>query len=264
VTIKAKGTATVTVTGGNLTATYVISTQSILESAVGYWTFDDPANLAKAAIGEDLEFNYFTVRSEDRTITSANGPTADNKAAFVPIGAWIRCFHGISPNGADTATLVNEFTFMFDVMVPDYAVYHTLIHANLGDPYNSSLYLKSGGRVGISGPDLNTPNETVESNKWYRFVFTAKLGESPFYNYYWNGTLLKENQHADLHTDNRRHSLDPTGVWLFFDSPSEAEGGQGNGSVDDNDINVAAIAVWDRALTAAEVASLGMFTVASE
>lgn len=267
VTITGPGTAVVTVTVGAATATYTITTTSILETAVGYWTFDDPADLTKAAKGAPLEFSYFTVRSGENVITSVSGPTADNKAAFVPVGAWIKCLHGVLPNGADTAKRVNEFTFMFDVMVPDYSVYHTLIHAGLHDPYNSSLYLKSSGRVGISGPDKNTPNSTVKSNKWYRFVFTAKMGDSEtnFYNYYWNGKLLQENPNVpELLTDHSRHSLDPTGVWLFFDSPSAAQGGQGNDSVDDNDINVAAIAVWDHALTAAEVAALGMFAVDSE
>jgi hypothetical protein len=258
-TISGEGTAVVSVTAGGVTATYTISTTSLLETAKGYWTFDNPDDLTEATIGNALEFNYFE-RRDNGPIIPADGPTADNKAAFVPIGAWVKCLHGLEPNGAEGATRVNEFTFMFDVKVPNYAVYHTLIHANLGDPYNSSLYLKSRGRVGISGPDLNTPDGTVESDKWYRFIFTAKIGETGFYNYYWNGELLKENllTSASLGTDHPRHTLDPAGVWLLFDAPPE-DGG--NGDVDDNDIYVASIALWDYALTAAEVAALGEIEV---
>jgi hypothetical protein len=153
---------------------------------------------------------------------------------------------------------------MFDVMAPNASVYHTLINANLNDNYNSSLFLKSSGRVGISDNtfnDRNTPNDTYKDDTWYRFVFTVKFSkEGGFYNFYWNGELLQENLiQKDLDIlDNARHTLDPAEVRLFYDAPPE-EGG--NSSVDDNDIYVAEIAIWDRALTTAEVALLGMFDI---
>jgi hypothetical protein len=102
VTISGSGAAIVTVAVGATTASYVITTSSILESAVGYWTFDDPTDLTKATKGNALEFHYFPER-DNGPIISAPGPTADNKTAFVPIGAWIECLHGMAPNGSDTA-----------------------------------------------------------------------------------------------------------------------------------------------------------------
>jgi hypothetical protein len=261
VTITAPGAAIITVSVGTVTATYTITTSSILESAVGYWTFDDPDNLTKATKGNDLVFHYFTER-DNGPIISASGPTADNKAAFVPVGAWIECLHNIAPNGSDAAKRVNEFTFMFDVMAPTTS-YHTLIHAALED-MNSSLYLKSSGRVAISDTqfgDRNTANNAYAENVWYRFVFSVNFDvENSYYNYYMNGApLVSTHQEGNTFKENVldywRHTLDPQGVWLFYDHPEQ------NGSVDDNDIYVAAIAVWDHPLTAAEVAALGMYAV---
>jgi hypothetical protein len=262
VTIKGEGAAVVTVKVGSKEGTYAVSTISLLETAVGYWTFDDPDNLTKATIGEDLVFAISPERNVD-PIISADGPTADNKAAFIPIGAYIKCLHGIAPNGSDTAKRVNEFTFMFDVMAPR-VEYHNLIHASL-ETESTSLYLKSNGRVGISDNqfgDRNTPVGTYESNVWYRFVFSVKFGtENSFYNYYWNGRPLEASLHAEGNSisqdvlNNWRHTLDPREVWLFYDDPFQTNG------IDDNDIYVAAIALWDHPLTTAEVAALGMFDV---
>jgi hypothetical protein len=76
-----------------------------------------------------------------------------------------------------------------------------------------------------------------------------------------NGEPLEVTNHADKSTingnvlDHPRHTLDPNGVRLFYDHPEQ------NASIDDNPVYVAAIAVWDRPLTAAEVAALGMYEV---
>ncbi|MDR1170220.1 MAG: hypothetical protein LBK97_05225, partial [Prevotellaceae bacterium] len=89
------------------TATYIISTSSILETAAGYWTFDDPSNLFAGIVGEDLipvnggyPDSYEGERGE---IAAADGPTADNGAIYVPMHNWVKCLHGIAPNGVDTA-----------------------------------------------------------------------------------------------------------------------------------------------------------------
>jgi hypothetical protein len=261
VEIKGEGTTKIIVSAGGVSKeVLVVMGIPLIEKSVGWWKFDDPANLAKATIGKDLVFE----KREDgqARISPAEGPTATNKAAFVPIAAYMRCLHGIAANGASGAKRVNEFTVMFDVMVPNASVYHTLINASSSDTGDPSLYLKSRGRVGITGGssgDLNSPDNTVEDNTWYRFVFTVKCGrENGFYNFYWNGELLKENLNV-MDMDDGIHTLDPTRILLFYD-PLASDGG--NTSIDDNDIYVAEIAIWDRALTAAEVAMLGMFDIA--
>jgi hypothetical protein len=121
----------------------------------------------------------------------------------------------------------------------------------------ATMYIKSRGRVG-TGDIGDSPDGTVESNKWYRLIFSAKFGEGGFYNYYMNGELLKANNAPGI--DNGRHTLDPAGVLFFTDAlPSEG----GDGSLDENDLYVAEIAIWDRALTEAEVIMLGMFDTGS-
>lgn len=257
-----EGTTKIIVSAGGVSKEVLIMLGiPLIEKSVGWWKFDDPDNLAKATIGTDLVFEK---RADGQAqISPANGPTAGNKAAFVPIAAYMRCLHGIAANGADGAKRVNEFTVMFDVMVPNASVYHTLINASSSNTGDASLYLKSRGRVGITGGssgDRNSPDGAVEDNKWYRFVFSVKCGkENGFYNFYWNGELLRENLNA-MDIDDAVHTLDPARVLLFYD-PLVSDGG--NTSIDDNDIYVAEIAIWDRALTAAEVAIVGMFDVDS-
>jgi hypothetical protein len=75
VTITGIGSATVTVTEGDATGTYAISTESAFESAAGYWTFDDETNLGKATKGTDL--------TELAAVESVAGPSATKKAVQV-------------------------------------------------------------------------------------------------------------------------------------------------------------------------------------
>jgi hypothetical protein len=285
VTIKAKGTATVTVTGGNLTATYVISTQSILESAVGYWTFDDPNNILKATIGNDLELGGWD--DAEKPIAASAGPTADNGAINVPMYNYLKCVHGIAPNGEhntdpteERIPRVNEFTIMFDVMEENASVYHSLISnsidATLNQTDEAGMYLKSNGRIGV-GYIGDSPNGTTENGKWYRIVFSVKIAteskrepaDDPngvlvdgYYKYYLNGELLKDNSYTSV--DDGRTALHPAGVLFFADTrPGEPYNERGDGyDFGDDGLHVAAIAIWDRPLTATEITSLGMFDVA--
>jgi hypothetical protein len=249
-----EGTTKIIVSGGNVSKeVLVVVGLPLVAKSNGWWQFDDPANLAKATIGKDLVFEKRDAALGP--VVPADGPTVTNKAAFVPRSAWIKCLHNLAANGAAGAKRVNEFTIMFDVMVPRAAEYHVLIQTNLENKAEASMYLKSNGRVGGGGMAAS-PNGTIEDNIWYRVVITAKLGEGGFYNNYLNGELLVTNGGPGI--DDGRHSLDPSGV-LFFSDALPEEGG--DGSLDDNDMYVAEIAIWDRALTAAEIAMIGMIDV---
>ena len=138
VTINGKGTAVITAAVGDITATYGISTTSVFESAAGYWTFQDAANLGKATRGEDLRY-------EPSQVQVVDGPSATKKAVYVKENTTLEnpdygnCpnvndahgfywDHTMAGTGAvdydvwgDTGPLgnaVGQFTFLVDARVP--------------------------------------------------------------------------------------------------------------------------------------------------
>jgi hypothetical protein len=257
---KGEGTSVITASAGGVSKSVnvTVGVSTVERAKKGSWLFDDPNDLLKAAIGAPLEIGS----RANGTVTAASGPTATNKAAFVTIDAWLKCLHGIPANGGKKIVegeevdceRVNEFTVMFDVMVPDASIYHALIQCNPENMGEASMYLKSRGRVG-QGNIGDAPEGTIQSNVWYRVVFSVKLGTH--YHYYLNGLPLKlDNQPEYL--DNGRHAFKADDFVVFF---GDAEAGVGDASYDDNDLYVAEIALWDYALSAEEVATLGMYEV---
>lgn len=260
-----EGSATITVSVGDTKTEVLVSVgiPQVIKDIKGWWKFDDPTNFLKATVGNDLELGGWD--DKEKSIAVSAGPTADNGAINIPRFNYLKCIHGLLPNGPEGSTNVNEFTIMFDVMEEDASKYHALIQneidANMNNINEASIYLKSGGRIG-TGQIGDSPNGTTENGKWYRVIFTVKgtADESGYYDYYLNGELLKENTVSNL-ANNNRHTLKSFGVIFFSDSrPDKGEGGDGYDFTDDG-LHVAEIAIWDRPLTAAEIAQLGMFEV---
>jgi hypothetical protein len=261
---RGEGTAKITVSAGGIQKDVMVTVgmSEVEKTKKGSWLFDDPSDLLKATIGLPLEIGS----RRSGTVTAASGPTATNKAAFVTRDAWLKCLHGIAANGG-TKTVdgeevpcerVNEFTIMFDVMVTDASIYHALIQCNPENAGEASMYLKSRGRVG-QGNIGDTPEGTIQNNTWYRMVFSVKLGTQ--YHYYMNGAPLKLDN-APESLDHGRHSLKAEDFVVFF-GDADPDGG-GDASYDDNELYVAEIAIWDYALTAEQVATLGMYEVDGE
>jgi hypothetical protein len=150
---------------------------------------------------------------------------------------------------------------MFDVMELDASVYHPLLQCEVDDALNQTneagFYLKSVGRIG-TGDVGDSPNGTTENGIWYRVIISAKAAvEGGFCNYYLNGALLKENPFGENRINHGRFTIHPAGVLFFADTrPEKGEGGDGYDFKDDG-LHVAAVAIWDHPLTAAEIAALG-------
>jgi hypothetical protein len=261
VSIKGEGTAVVSVTAGGLTATYTITTSSPMKTVKGYWTFDDPNNLYKATVGQDLLPGGWD--DAVKPIAAADGPSESNGAINVPMYNFLKCVHGIAANGPEGAKRVNEYTVMFDVMELNASVYHPLLQCNVDNALNqtneSAFYLKSRGRIG-TGEVGNSPNGTTKNGIWYRVIISAKAAvEGGFCNYYLNGELLKENPFAKNRIDHTRFTLNPAGVLFFADTrPGNPYNETGDGyDFKDDGLHVAAVAIWDHPLTAEEIAALG-------
>jgi hypothetical protein len=207
----------------------------------GKWLFDDPDHLGVAEVGNAL----IPVGS---AIWEAEGPSADNKAVSIGKGSHFISRHGIAAGGetpaGDPATKVNEYTLLIDFKVAETGRYYAFMQTDLANQNDGEIFINGGGSIGISGGYYSAA--VVQPEIWYRWVATVKCGE--LWRQYLDGELLHEasaDHDGKMNVDDR-FALDPAGVLLFGDEDGE-----------DNEIFVAATAIWNKALTAEEVAALG-------
>jgi hypothetical protein len=86
--------------------------------------------------------------------------------------------------------------------------------------------------------------ELMQAQKWYRMVIIANLGAGNTTKYFLNGLLVGTK--VGLTLDNN-YAWDKNGVYFICDEDGE-----------DEEMDVAHIAIWDRPLTDAQVAELGV------
>lgn len=197
----------------------------------GWWTFDNSSNLTEAVLGygNDLELTG--------THTAIAGPTVGNGAVNIGVGSYYKCTHGITPNGGGAK--VNEYTLMFDFRVSNLGIWHTFYQINTDVLADDGDYFKNtSGMLGTWA--LNYSTTPIAIDTWYRLVITVDLGTS--FKTYLDGTLLMD--HANQVVDDR-WALDSL-FYLFGDNDG-----------DDGSIDIAEVAIWDYALSEAEVAALG-------
>ncbi len=197
----------------------------------GWWKFDDTADMLKAEIGNPLTLTG--------TQSSVPGPEDGNLATQVPLGSFLTMNHGIAANGGGTS--VNEYSVHIDFSVPEIGKWHAFIQTTTDNTDDADLFTRaSDNTIGTSATGYST--NFVSNDAWYRMVITIKNGE--FFKVYLNGELWLEGTPQDV--DGRWALLN--NLLLFADDDG-----------DDAAINCAELAIWDVALTAAEVLQLGGF-----
>jgi len=231
-TITALKVGTAFVTVSNASGTVKTDVQvTVREKAqlAGQWLFDDAANLAKATVGNDLQF-------VGSGISSVAGITASDGAALVYADSYIMAVHGIAANGGGTK--VNEYTIMLDFNVPVLGSFNALYQTNWSNPTqtDAELFINASGGIGID----QMYHGSVVANKWHRLVVSVKIGAR---NYYLDGALLSSRT-GDA--KDSRYALSTDGVAFFADDDGERLS-----------IKVSAISIWDSALSAQEITSLG-------
>jgi hypothetical protein len=207
---------------------------------VGKWLFDDPEHPGAADTGNDLV-------PVGNSIWEAEGPSETDKAVSIGVGSHFLAKHGIAPGGetasGDPATRVNEYTLLIDFKVASTGRYYSFMQTDLTNTSDGEIFINGDGRIGISGGYYSEP--VVKPETWYRWVVTVKCGE--LWKQYLDGALLHDAGQGDSKMSvDSRFALDPAGVLLFADEDGE-----------DNEIFVAATAIYDYALSADEVATLG-------
>jgi uncharacterized protein YjdB len=207
------------------------------------WHFDNPDNMLAATLGADLEEYNVSKGGSGEPCYIADGPTANNQAVTVPRYSYFIARHGIAANGGGGK--VNEYSLMIDFKVSQTGRYYTFLQTDINNQDDGEVFINGGGAIGISG-GYYSASGLVEPEMWCRWIVSVKCGES--WKEYLNGSLIHtaaSDHDSKMNVDDRM-AFDPAGVVLFGDEDGE-----------DNDITIAAVAIWDRPLTDNEVASLG-------
>jgi hypothetical protein len=198
---------------------------------VGLWIFDDADDFTRPNTGQAL------TKAGDG-FTAVDGP-AGSTAVRVARGSYFEARHGIAANGGGTR--VNEYSMMFDYRLVDLNDWYSLLEANLDQDESDIWIYAAGGQIACGDIGYSDGGAVPRDNSYHRIVMTVKLpGDVKFY---MDGELVFT---ASSSLDHPQRSLDTAGVLLFADVTGW-----------DADIDVAAVGIWDKELTAAEVAAIG-------
>jgi len=201
----------------------------------GQWTFDDSTSLTKATVGTDLILEAMSGVTASQEAVA--GPADNNGAVSVPKGVYYRCNHGIAANGGGTK--VNQYTLVFDFKKPVSNTWSTFFCTNTDvTADDGDCFINTTNNIGVYITGYST--DPIQTDVWYRLAIAVDLGHS--YDYYLDGKLF-HNGGAQVFDD--RFALDNQILFL------------GDNDGDDDPIDVAQIAIYDRALTADEIAQMG-------
>ena len=195
---------------------------------VGWWQFEDAADLAKPAIGTPLQIVG--------NLTSVDGPVDGNKAIHVPLGNYMIMTHGIAANGGGIA--VNEYTLQFDFSIPEAGIWHSFFQTEPANSGDAELFANTVNSLGVAATGYTAKG--ISASTWYRMIVTVKNGE--FFKIYVDGSLWLDSPGQTI---DERFALLSTLV-LFGDNDG-----------DDGNILCSEIGIWDVALEADQVLSLG-------
>ncbi|MDR1222793.1 MAG: hypothetical protein LBL07_07955 [Tannerella sp.] len=190
-------------------------------AVAGRWLFDDPDNMVKATVGQNL------VRFGS-DFTFVEGPAANNLAIRVGKGSYFRCIHDLA---AGDGNKVNEYTIMFYVSYPQ-AGWHALMQTNLVNSDDADYFINASGNIGVG--DTGYSSIRFPSGQWGRITLSFSAGLAA--NSFLDGEPIR------VSVGGSRFALDPAGVLFFADEDGE-----------DNIIDVAEIVLWGTGLDEYEV-----------
>lgn len=218
------GTATVTLTCGEIKADISVAGYSPLKAVKGSWTFSDPYDPTKADIGQPLQ-------------PVGEGFIPNEGYLTVAKGSYGKAFHGIAANGGGNN--VNEYSLLFDFRIPETGLRYSFFQTDINNNGDAECFINSVN-IGVDATGYYGP---VEAGVWYRLVVVKNKTS---YYYYLDGVRMHSND-INVGIDDR-FSLSPEGILLFADDNGE-----------DNEIDVSTVMIWDKPLTAAGVALIGKY-----
>jgi autotransporter-associated beta strand protein len=223
---------------------------------VGLWKFDDSSNIGKAAFGSDLVVGGvapgFSASLADGLSNSLTGviTTASNLDTN-----YLRATHGIAPNGGGTK--VNQYSILVDVFSPaaSRSSWRTIYQAeyttaNGGGTLDGEYFIRNSDDK-LGSADMTYAATAIQEANWTRLVITVDLTKAGgasaprMISYLNGGTGMNHTGTAASTGLDQRLALGST-IDFFNDNDG-----------DNAPLNIAALAVYDHVLTAAEVAALG-------
>ncbi len=205
------------------------------QTLAGEWTFDNPANLLGASVGNDLTL----VGSH----TLVQGPSAGNSAIRIGTDSHYQCNHGIPANGG--GNMVNEFTLVFDFKLNDIGPWRCFFQTYYPNSWynDGDCFINNAGQIGLS--DTGYTPHPVFADEWYRLIVAVDLGSS--YKYYLDGCLALD---GGSQARDGRFSLYPSDpsepLLLFADNDGE-----------DGSIDIAYSAIYYSCLNDSQASALG-------
>lgn len=225
---------TVVPTHGNTTVNTQTRILNIYRKLVpaGDWLFDDPADLFKARIGQPL----IETSPSGSSVTLADGPTASDKAVFVPELAYLTANHLIAPQPNDV--YVNEYTVSMNIKLSGFK-WFSIADINSSNN-NGEWFISPLGELSLNGW-WGAASKNMTLNNWHEVVYSVKLDEHV--KIYLDGRLVKViNTNASW--KNGDYALRPE-LHLFKDD---------NSWNDRNTAYVSRVTMWPVALNDMEVA----------
>ena len=214
------------------------------EGADGKWTFENTDKLLKPAEGI-LQLQPISVGTKSVTlcetldevgIVAAEGPTAENKAVFVPKNA------GFILKRTDDAAATTSYTIMMDIKMEDAVNFNGLFQTNRNNTNDGDLFINKN-QIGMNA--MGGYFGEIKDNTWYRIALTNSKGAVKVYV---NGEKVINKETTD-----GRWEIDPWGFYLFCDEDEEMV-----------DTYVAEVTFWETPLTDEEISALGGFNEEEE
>lgn len=211
----------------------------------GSWLFEDTTDLLKATTGNDLlpgtELVNKTATIVDSAaeagITAIAGPSDTNKAINIPKTGLLKLVHNLKPEEEATAKTVDNYTVMFDVRLTALAQYYALLQTKTANGSDADFFINKSNKVGLSSTGWGYGNSVLALDTWYRIIISVTDGIPTSY--------IDGNLELAGTAGGGRWNLESVAALLFADDSAE-----------DCAVDVAEIAFWDTALTAAQAASL--------
>ena len=206
---------------------------------IGLWNFDEEKDTLVAnegtveitpgkVLGSGIVSNKKVL--SDVGITYVEGPTAENSAVHIPKGAVLRI---------KNPKKLTSYTLMLDVKIPDYK-WHALLQTNRANDDDADVFINQQGAIGVGTSDLGYGGK-CQLNTWHRIVISTDNGCPAIY-------LDGDKVRQGTSKGNTQWVIPANSTYLFCDNNGET-----------GDIDVAEIALWDKALSEGEVIELGFY-----
>ena len=217
---------------GFLLVDIVIANDLSTNDRVGWWNFNDTTNVIAPVSGFGLPLELVGTQQVE------SGPFEGDFAARIGVGSYYKLKHQILPNGG--GNLVNEYSIQIDFKIESLGIWHCMYQTTLANNNDGDCFINTSGYIGVGATGYSS--YAVKANEWYRLVVSVKNGTQ--YKYYLDGQLLNN---GTVQAIDGRFALDSL-LLMFADEDGE-----------DNNIIVSEIGIWDRALSAQEIANLAGF-----